>query len=138
MMGEFHSLSKRLNAKLSADNANASALYAAKLRKEKLRLINILTRTAEEIKTTSSCPTLFKTVEEEKTRESRYENTLRYVQALTESVSKLEAAIDAERDSRSVDEAAALESLNLLKNELATLKSDVSTKFVFLLCFQLF
>ena len=107
MLESFRSLSKRLTSKLSSENSNANAVHAAKLRKEKIRLQFILQKTAQvmhenlffffniycllvpffglnvllqEIKSTGSCPTLFKTIQDEKTRESRHENTLRYVQ----------------------------------------------------------
>ena len=65
-------------------------------------------------------------VEEEKSRESRYENTLKYVQTLTESVSKLESAIDTERELRANEESSSLEKLRILKEEYQTLKSQVT------------
>ncbi len=132
MLGSFRQISKSLGQKLSTENSSAGHIFASKFRKEKMRLLAILLRTAREVlckifflslstlghhfimdffhyplwqlKTASACPTLFKTVTEEKSRESRYENTLRYVQALTDNIQRLEKAVEAEKVSRATEE----------------------------------
>ena len=63
LLGTFRGAAKTLGVQLSTENASIAVGIAGKLRKEKLRLLAILLRTARELKSTSACPTLFKTVQ---------------------------------------------------------------------------
>jgi Tfp pilus assembly protein PilO len=121
----FRGISRKLTQKLSSESATSAQILHAKLRKEKLRLLAILLRTAKELKSTGACPTLFKTVADDKNRESRLENTVKYIAALNENIGKLEKAIAVESEARIKEESNAKIQLQRLKDQLREMKTDL-------------
>eukprot|EP00455_Lapot_gusevi_P035214 TRINITY_DN3897_c0_g2_i5.p1 TRINITY_DN3897_c0_g2~~TRINITY_DN3897_c0_g2_i5.p1 ORF type:complete len:368 (+),score=78.32 TRINITY_DN3897_c0_g2_i5:60-1106(+) len=126
IMGTFRAINKRLTQKLSSESSSSSAMLTAKIRKEKARMFQILHRSAKELKSTSSCPTLFTTLQDEKDRESRYGNTLVYVQHLKENITTLSKSIEVEREARLQQENQARQHIARLKEELRIMKTDLS------------
>ena len=126
MKNSFHALEKRMSEKVSAEQGSLANQQAIKIRKEKARLMNILGKVTDELKRTSNSQTLFKVVQEEKSREEKYESTIRYVHTLKEAVSRLEKEIDEERQQHAAEESASHETLHALKEEYQRIKSHVS------------
>jgi chromosome segregation ATPase len=114
-----------VSQQLSSESASSAHLFATRLRKEKMRLLATFLRAARELKSLGNCPTLFKTVQDEKNRESRLENTVRFIAALRDNIQRLEKAIVVEHEARTREEHAAKHQLQALKDQLREMKTEL-------------